>query len=59
MLGGVHVEHPDGEAKIWLTPDVALATYTALSKHQLREADAVVVTHRKEIQDAWNCHFGS
>ena len=34
-------------------------TYTGLSKRQLREAEAVVVTHLKEIQDAWNRHFGS
>ena len=55
----VHVEHPDGEAKFWLTPNVTLATYTGLSKNQLREAEAVVVAHLKEIQDAWNRHFGS
>jgi Domain of unknown function (DUF4160) len=55
----VHVEHPDGEAKFWLTPDVTLATYTGLSKRQLREAQTVVEAHLKEIQDAWNRHFGS
>lgn len=27
----VHVAHPDGEAKFWLTPHVALATQTGLS----------------------------
>lgn len=54
----VHVEHPDGEAKFWLTPGVELATYTGLSKRQLGEAEAVVVTHLKEIQDAWSRHFG-
>ena len=54
----VHVEHPDGEAKFWLTPQVALATYTGLSKSQLREAEAVVETHLMEIQNAWKHHFG-
>ena len=55
----VHVEHPDGEAKFWLTPQVELATYTGLSKRQLREAQSVVEAHLTEIQNAWKDHFGS
>lgn len=54
----VHVEHADGEAKFWLTPVVALATYTGLSQRQLREAQTVVEAHLKEIQNAWKHHFG-
>ena len=38
----VHVAHPDGEAKFWLTPEIAVATTTGLSPRQLREAQAVV-----------------
>jgi Domain of unknown function (DUF4160) len=55
----VHVAHPDGEAKFWLTPDVALADHTGLSTKQLREAQAIVETYTKEIQHAWNYHFNS
>ncbi len=55
----VHVAHPDGEAKFWLTPQVSLATYTGLSAKQLREAQSIVEAHLKEIQNAWNHHFGS
>jgi uncharacterized protein DUF4160 len=55
----VHVAHPDGEAKFWLTPVVAMATSTGLSPRQLREAQAVVETHIEEIQNAWNHHFGA
>ena len=55
----VHIAHPDGEAKFWLTPGVALATYTGLSGRQLREAQTVVEAHLKEITNAWNDHFGS
>jgi hypothetical protein len=55
----VHVSHVDGEAKFWLTPRVALANHTGLSATQLRQAHAVVDAHLKEIQDAWNHHFGS
>ena len=54
----VHVAHPDGEAKFWLTPEVALATSTGLSRRQLGDAQTIVVAHFKKIQDAWNRHFG-
>ena len=54
----IHVAHPDGEAKFWLTPTVILADHTGLSVRQLREAQGIVETHIKEIQHAWNFHFG-
>ena len=53
----VHVAHPDGEAKFWLTPEISVATATGLSPRQLREAQAVVEAHFQEIQDAWHRHF--
>ena len=53
----VHVAHPDGEAKFWLTPEVVLATATGLSARQLREAQVIVEAHIQEIQDAWHRHF--
>ena len=55
----VHLSHPDGEAKFWLTPSVEVATSTGLSARQLREAQAVVERHLVEIGNAWNRHFGS
>ena len=54
----VHVAHPDGEAKFWLSPQVILASHTGLSFKQLREAQAVVGAHIEEIRNAWNRHFG-
>ena len=54
----VHVAHPAGEAKFWLTPSVHLAKNVGLSGIQLRQAQAVVEAHIQEIQDAWNRHFG-
>ena len=54
----VHVAHPDGEAKFWLTPSVHLAKNVGLSGVQLYQAQAVVEAHIQEIQDAWNRHFG-
>jgi hypothetical protein len=53
----VHVAHPDGEAKFWLTPNVHVATATGLTARQLVDAQAVVEVHLEEIQDAWNRHF--
>lgn len=38
----VHVSHPEGEAKFWLTPSVHLAKNIGLSGVQLRQAQAVV-----------------
>ena len=54
----VHVSHPDGEAKFWTTPHVALATQTGLSSRQLGDAQAIVENHIEEIRHAWNRHFG-
>ncbi len=55
----VHVAHPDGEAKFWLMPTVALATSVGLSERQLREAQGIVEEHIEEIRHAWHDHFGS
>jgi len=55
----VHVAHPDGEAKFWLTPSVNLAVNIGLTSTQVRQAQAVVEAHLQEIQDAWLRHFGS
>ena len=54
----VHMSHPDGEAKFWLTPHVHLAANIGLSAAQLRQAQAVVLAHLQEIEDAWERHFG-
>jgi hypothetical protein len=53
----VHVSHPDGEAKFWLTPDVVLARHTGLSIKQLREAEHFVRDHQLEMQYAWRTYF--
>lgn len=55
----VHVAHPDGEAKFWLTPAVHLATSTGLTPKQITDAQAVVQAHITEVQYAWQHHFGS
>ena len=54
----VHVSHPDGEAKFWLSPNVELAKQTGLGDHLIGEARQLVMDHVQEIVDAWNKHFG-
>ncbi|WP_396432769.1 hypothetical protein [Limnohabitans sp.] len=41
-----------------MTPVVHLATSTGLSPRQITDAQGVVQAHMKEIEDAWNHHFG-
>jgi hypothetical protein len=53
----VHVNHPDGEAKFWLSPELALATSTGLSAQQIKEAQRLVIVHTEEITHAWHIHF--
>jgi hypothetical protein len=54
----VHVTGPDGEAKFWLEPIVALATAHGLSKKQLTKLQESVEAHYGEIVNAWKAHFG-
>ena len=55
----VHVSHPDGEAKFWLVPKLALATSVGLSQKQLNEAEKLVEIRLEEIDNAWRTHFPS
>lgn len=45
-------------SSVWLTPVVHLATSTGLTPRQIADAQTVVLGHIKEIEDAWNHHFG-
>ena len=54
----VHVSHPDGEAKFWLTPCIELARNIGLPATKLGQAERLVQTRQQEIIDAWNDRFG-
>ena len=54
----VHVECPEGEAKFWLEPVVALAEYESLAKADLHEIQRIVEGKKDEIVEAWRKHFG-
>ena len=53
----VHVQSPDGEAKFWLEPAIALALNKGLSSKSLKQAEALVKSHEQEIRGAWRKHF--
>lgn len=55
----VHVKCPDGIAKFWLEPVIALADFTGLSARQLKELQKVVEEHAEKFKKAWKKHFGN
>jgi hypothetical protein len=54
----VHVQCPDGEAKFWLEPQIALAQNYGLNDRQIRTVAALIEDHADEIRAAWDRHFG-
>ena len=55
----IHVSSPEGEAKFWITPEVALAKNFGFSQNQIAELQKVVEEHKDDIENAWKKHFGS
>jgi hypothetical protein len=53
----IHVISPDGEAKFWLTPEIALARNFGFSNKQISELRKVIEEHKNEIKDTWKKHF--
>ncbi len=53
----VHVARPDGDAKLWLFPDVRVAYNRGLNPRELREVQEIAARHREEIAHAWNTFF--
>lgn len=55
----IHVSCPDGEAKFWLEPAVAVCENFRLSSRVLRELQGIVKERKDEIIIAWKKHFES
>lgn len=53
----IHVMAGDGEAKFWLTPEVALAESKGVDARTLRRLALLVMARRDEIERAWHDHF--
>jgi hypothetical protein len=56
--GCVHVMTPDGTAKFWLEPIVALADHYRLNPKELSRLEAIVRDRQDDFIDAWRRHFG-
>jgi len=54
----IHVSSPDGEAKFWLEPMVALATYSGFNLKELRIIQKTVEEKSDEFKSAWKRYFG-
>ena len=57
MRKHVHVVSPEGEAKFWLEPIVALAESFRLNARELKELQGVIERRKDEILNAWDKHF--
>ncbi len=53
----VHIQTPDGVAKFWIEPTIALADAHHIKPAILKRLDALVREHEDEIRSAWNTHF--
>jgi hypothetical protein len=53
----IHVAAPDGVAKFWLEPLVALASYYNLSQKDLRKIEGIVKEYEDDFRIAWDRHF--
>jgi hypothetical protein len=53
----VHVSTPDGEAKIWLDPDLTLDWHHGIRPKDLNTAMRVAEEHRDDFKAAWQRYF--
>jgi hypothetical protein len=53
----IHVHSPDGEAKFWLEPVIALANSQGLSAKEIRQMQKIVEERQDEIKRAWKKFF--
>ncbi|HEY5474779.1 MAG TPA: DUF4160 domain-containing protein [Candidatus Limnocylindrales bacterium] len=53
----VHVQSPDGVAKFWREPIVALADTHLISARELTRIEGIVKEHQDEFIFTWRRHF--
>lgn len=54
----IHVACPEGSAKFWIEPILALAFHHNLSTGALRRIEEIIKEHEDEFKSAWDRHFG-
>jgi len=55
----VHIVSSDGEAKIWLEPNIEICKSYGFTQKQLREITSLTEEHYNELVTAWRKHFNS
>ena len=53
----VHVSSSDGEAKIWLEPEIEVARVVNLSAQEVIKILEIIRDTQEEINDFWDRHF--
>ena len=53
----VYVDAPDGNAKFWLEPILALAVSYGLTRKELLRIEQIVREHQDDFVTAWRRHF--
>jgi hypothetical protein len=54
----VHLLGRGGRAKVWMEPQIEVATSVDLNSRDLREALDLIREREREIREAWNGYFG-
>lgn len=54
----VHVQSAEGEVKIWIEPQIELATVYGMNEQEVRRVLQIVRRREQEIRNAWVEHFG-
>ena len=54
----IHVVSPEGEAKFWIEPEVALARSVGFNKNQISLLETLIKERKDEIENRWKEHFG-
>ena len=54
----IHAEGSGVEAKLWITPEVRVASSAGFDRRALADMIAVVEQHKDDIERAWHEHFG-
>lgn len=53
----IHVQTPDGEAKIWLEPEIELFNNYGIREAHLSEIIEIVKEKKDEFIQRWKSHF--
>jgi hypothetical protein len=54
----IHAQSPDGEAKIWMEPEIEIAVNHGLPEKEVNTVLRLAREHEDEIRRAWRAHFG-